>query len=208
MKTKIVVAIITIFVSQIVFSQEEPKTTTISQARKDHAKEILNYRYKGGYYSFERAFTKNIVYPEMAKHNCIIGISIVHVTVSCEGIITNLKVINPMGYGIENAISDFFNSTEGQWNTCKEDKYTSFEISIQFVVTGTETNTTDAMLVCEESSEGTSCNNDDYYIKRIEKYKENGNNKKLLRYLSIMICRDPYNTEYTDLRNKILKGEN
>lgn len=202
MKFKIVIAIIVLIFSVNCFAQEN----SIAKARKANIVKLLNYRYKGGYYTFEKAFNKNIVYPEVAKQNCIMGIALVQVTVDCEGVITKLKVKNPLGYGIENAISLFFKSTEGQWNTCKDDKYTSFEIPMQFVIKNTQTNTVDAMLVCEGENEGHVCNDDDYYIKRIEKYSKKGNNKKLLQYLSIMLCRDPYNSKYYDLRSEILSG--
>ncbi len=204
MNIRIIALLLLTLLSQVVNSQEN---ITISEARKNSVIEILNYRFKGGYYSFEKAFAKNAIYPEAAKYNCIVGIAIVKVVVDCKGVISELKVQNPLGYGIEDAISMFFNSTEGQWNTCKDDKYTTMVIPIQFVLKGTETNTTDALLICEESKEGVSCNDDEYYIKRIEKYKKKGNKKKLLHYLSIMMQRDPYNNEYSDLRSKILSGE-
>ncbi len=97
--------------------------------------------------------------------------------------------------------------TEGHWNTCRDEKYTKFEIPIQFKLKGCVTNNEDGLLVIEASNPGYLCNDDQYYIDKLEKYISKGKNKKALQYLGIMIRRDPYNTDYYDMRNKILNGE-
>jgi hypothetical protein len=180
---------------------------SISQARKDNLIELLNYRFKGGYYTFEKIFQLSVEYPPMATANCIMGIAIVSVKVNCEGVVGDLKIKTPLGYGIDNEISAFFTKTEGHWNTCRDEKYTKFEIPIQFKLKGCVTNNEDGLLVIEASNPGYLCNDDQYYIDKLEKYISKGKNKKALQYLGIMIRRDPYNTDYYDMRNKILNGE-
>ncbi len=81
---------------------------SISQARKDNLIELLNYRFKGGYYTFEKIFQLSVEYPPMATANCIMGIAIVSVKVNCEGVVGDLKIKTPLGYGIDNEISAFF----------------------------------------------------------------------------------------------------
>ncbi len=183
------------------------EVNSISQSRKDNLIELLNYRFKGGYYTFEKNFQQNITYPPQAVAHCIMGIAIVSFRVSCEGEVYNVRIKTPLGYGIDNEISSFFTQTAGNWNTCKDEKYTKFEVPIQFKLKGTETNTEDALLILETDNPGFLCNDDEYYIKKMRKYVSKGNNKKALQYINIMIHRDPYNTEYSELREKILEGK-
>lgn len=180
---------------------------SISQTRKDNLMTLLNYRFKGGFYTFEKVFQQNAVYPPVAIGNCVMGIAIVAFNVTCEGEVKNLKIKTPLGYGIDNEIASFFAKTAGQWNTCNDKKYTKFEIPIQFKLNGSETNTEDALLVIEADNPGYLCNDDEYYIAKMEKYIEKGKRKKALQYIEIMIRRDPYNTHYYDLRKKIMNGE-
>jgi len=182
-------------------AQEE---NSISKMRKDNLKELLNYRFKGGYYSFEKIFIQTAKYPAMAKANCVMGISIVSFRVSCDGVVYDIKNKTPLGYGIDNEISAFFAKTAGHWNTCHDEKYTRFEIPIQFKLSGTDTNTDDALLFFEEDNPGYLCNDDEYYIKKLEKYVAKGKDRKVLQYLEILVRRDPYNSYYQDLRKKIL----
>ena len=186
---------------------EGQEVKSISQTRKDNLITLLNYRFKGGYYTFEKVFKLNAVYPPVAIGNCIMGIAIVGFNVTCEGEVKNLKIKSPLGYGIDNEIASFFAKTAGQWNTCNDEKYTKFEIPIQFKLNGSETNTEDALLVIEADNPGYLCNDDEYYIAKMEKYIEKGKQKKALHYIGIMIRRDPYNDYYYDLRKKIMNGE-
>ena len=177
---------------------------SISKARKDNLIKLLNYRFKGGYYTFEKVFTQTVEYPPMAKGSCAMGIAIVSFRVNCEGVVYAIKNKMPLGYGIDNEISAFFTNTEGKWNTCRDEKYTKFEIPIQFRLKGTETNTEDALLVLEADNPGYLCNDDEYYIAKMEKYLAKGKDKKALQYLEIIVRRDPYNSYYQDLRKKLL----
>jgi len=186
---------------------EGQEMKSISQTRKDNLMTLLNYRFKGGYYSFEKVFQQNVEYPPVAIGNCIMGIAIVAFNVTCDGEVKNLKIKTPLGYGIDNEIASFFAVTTGQWNNCKDEKYTRFEIPIQFKLHGSETNTEDALLVIEADNPGYLCNDDEYYISKMEKYIKKGKQKKALQYIEIMIRRDPYNTHYYDLRKKIMNGE-
>ena len=204
---KLVLLVVFIVVAGIGNNLISQDSTSISKARKDNLIKLLNYRFRGGYYTFEKVFQQNVEYPPMASANCVMGIAIVSFRVSCEGEVKNLKIKIPLGYGIDNEISTFFAKTAGQWNTCHDDKYTRFEVPIQFRLGGTETNTDDALLVLEADNPGYLCNDDEYYIKKMEKYLDKGNKKKALQYVEIMMRRDPYNSKYSDLRKKLLEVE-
>ncbi len=203
---KIVLLFVFVAITGISNSLVGQEVNSISQTRKDNLMELLNYRFKGGYYTFEKMFQQNITYPPQAIAHCIMGIAIVSFRVGCDGEVYNVRIKTPLGYGIDNEISSFFTKTNGYWNNCKDEKYTKFEVPIQFKLKGTETNTEDALLILEAENPGFLCNSDEYYIKKMEKYLSKGKNKKALQYLNIMIHRDPYNTEYYDLREKLMNG--
>ena len=197
------VCIIFLSVSNQLISQE---TKSISQSRKDNIMELLNYRFKGGYYAFEKLFNQTVEYPQMAIGNCVVGIAIISFRVDCDGEVFDVKNKSPLGYGIDHEISIFFSETVGHWNTCNDDKYTKFEVPIQFYLAGTKTNTEDALLIIETENPGFLCNGDEYYINKIDKYISKGKYKRAMPYINIMMRRDPYNTHYYDLMKKAVNG--
>ncbi len=177
---------------------------SLSESRKDNLKSMLDYRYKGGYYSFERLFLKTVEFPEVAKMNCVTGIVIVVFEVDCEAEIQEVKIKNPLGYGIETQISNFFENTIGNWNKCDDDRYTRFNVSIQFKITGVITNTDDALLVVEGKIVGVQCYDDSYYLEKAEKMLEKGKGKKAIGYINVLIKRNPYHNEYTDMKQEAI----
>ena len=54
------------------------------------------------------------------------GIEIVRFEVDCEGKLKNLRITNPLRWGIEAEIQKFMNATVGNWNKCDDDKYTMY----------------------------------------------------------------------------------
>jgi len=177
---------------------------SLSESRKDNLKSMLDYRYKGGYYSFERLFLKTVEFPEVAKMNCVTGIVIVVFEVDCEAEIQEVKIKNPLGYGIETQISNFFENTIGNWNKCDDDRYTRFNVPIQFKITGVITNTDDALLVVEGKIVGVQCYDDSYYLEKAEKMLEKGKGKKAIGYINVLIKRNPYHNEYTDMKQEAI----
>lgn len=177
---------------------------SVSESRKKNIMKQLDYRFKGGYYTFEKIFNNNVTYPEMLERSCIMGIVIVSFEVDCNGEFVEFSFKNPIHKLINKEITDFFDLTFGQWNECKDEKYTRFEIPIQFRIKGIETNTTDAILVCEHESLGYVCNDDDYYFKKATKFIEKGKGKKAMQYIDMLIKRDPFNIEYYDMKKEAI----
>ena len=97
------------------------------------------------------------------------------------------------------------NATVGNWNKCDDDKYTKFEIPIQFMINETETNTTDAMIVLKTELTGYQCKADSYYKEKLDKALDKGQKKKALKYVGELIKRDPYNNEYHEIRKKLME---
>lgn len=178
--------------------------SSISESRKENLRKVLDYRYKGGYYSFERLFYKMVEYPEIAVQNCVLGIIIASFEVNCEGEIVKITLKNMLRLGINEEITKFFNATEGQWNNCDDKKYTKFDIPIQFTLDGTDTNTTDALLVVENETLGFDCHDDEYYREKAEKLLEKGKGKKALPHIDKLIQRNPYNNNFYEMKKKAL----
>lgn len=183
------------------FSQEEG---TPSASRKANIKQMLDYRFRGGYYSFERVFNQTVSFPPFAAHNCVMGIVVIAFEVNCDGELNNIRMKSVLGYGIKEEITKFFEATRGQWNKCDDDRYTRFEIPIQFRIKNVETNMVDGILICEVDDQGLMCQDDAYYLKKAQKYLKKGNTRKAMRNIEILLQRDPYNLQYYDMRKKAL----
>jgi len=165
---------------------------SISESRKKNIRSVLDYRFKGGYYSFERLFNKTVEYPEVAQQNCIMGIVVAGFEIDCEGEAVQVTLKNMLRYGIDEEISN------------EDDKYTRFDVPIQFTIEGTETNTDDAMLIKEAKTTGFNCNDDKYYLDRANKYLDKGKGKKAVQYINVLIQRNPYNSQYIEMRKKAI----
>lgn len=203
MRNKLILTII--FTLGFSFFGKSQNSTTVSESRKESLKSILNYRYKGGYYSLEKDFNTSVKFPETARINCRLGICVASLTVDCNGVLQEVSLKNPLKLGIDEEISNFFNSTSGNWNTCEEDKYTRIDIPIQFTIDGTETNSTDALFICVgERLPGQPCNPDEYYVKKAKKYLDKKNGKKALQNINVLIRRDPYNNSYVEMKKEAL----
>ncbi|MCF6169853.1 MAG: energy transducer TonB [Bacteroidales bacterium] len=195
-------AVFVFFLNGIAIAQE---ADTPAASRKANLKKQLDYRYKGGFYSFEKKFNKTVSYPELARMNCIMGIVVVSLVVDCEGIPKEIKMKTSLGYGTNDELTRFFRSTRGEWNKCVDEKYSRFEIPIQFIVKGTQTNMEDALFICEGEMPGHACNDDNYYLKKAKKALEKGHGKKALKYTNLLIQRDPYNITYTEMKTRAIE---
>ncbi len=191
--------------SSTVFSQS---VETVSASRKANLKNQLDYRYKGGFYSLEKKFNNMVTYPDFARMNCIMGIVVLSLVVDCEGVPREIKMKTALGYGTNEELTNFFTATQGEWNKCTDDKYTRFEIPIQFFIEGTETNREDALFICEGEMPGHTCNDDNYYLKKVNNSLEKGNGKRALKHINILLLRDPYNLTYQEMKKQALALEN
>ncbi|MBZ0243949.1 MAG: energy transducer TonB [Bacteroidales bacterium] len=196
-----------LFSTQIVFGQNlEELNERLTNQRFETQSKLLNYRFKGGSGEFERIFFEQVNYTEEARKNCIVGVVILTFTVSCDNNISDLKMRNPMHYGLNEELQKFIEATEGRWNTCQDEKYTRFEIPVLFTLKGTETSARGLLTLLGESP-GFACRSDQYFMERFERYKRKGKVKKALENLDQLIRRDPYNNTFYDLKRELLEGE-
>ena len=184
-----------------VFAQQ---TTTVAESRNKQVTNLLDYRFTGGTYTFEKLFNQTVTYPEAARKNCIQGIIIASFTVTCDGQLGFVTIKNPLHYGIDDEVKKFFISTNGHWNKCHDKKFEHFEIPIQFKLAGTESLTDEGLFTFEGKNPGYVCNGEAYYLEKAKKYLDKGKGKKAISYLDILIRLDPYNSEYFKLKKQAI----
>ncbi len=178
---------------------------TPAQSRKKQLTNLLDYRFKGGTYTFEKVFNTTVTYPDIARKNCIQGIIIASFNVTCDGNLGFVTIKNPLHYGIDNEVKKFFVSTNGQWNKCHDKKYEHFEIPIRFKLTGTKTNSDEGLFVFEGKNPGYVCNGEDYYLAKAKKYLDKKKPKKAIANLDILIRLDPYEQKYFEMKEQAIK---
>ncbi len=183
------------------FSQENMSP---AESRKKQISTQLDYRFKGGTYTFEKIFNNTVTYPDVARTNCIQGIIIASFDVTCDGKLGFITIKNPLHYGIDNEVKKFFINTNGQWNKCHDPKYEHFEIPIQFKLKGTKTNTDEGLFIFEGKNPGYVCNGEEYYMEKAKKYLDKNKPKKAIASLDILIRLDPYNQKYFEMKKQAI----
>lgn len=188
------------------WSQSTEMADQISESRNKTIRHQLDFRFKGGSGDFERVFFANVEYSPEARKACIMGVTIMSFKVDCNNKMSDFRLKNPLGYGLNEKMGTFFTSTEGKWNACTDEKYTRFEIPILFVIEGTETGG-NGFFVVEGKYPGFKCKNDAYFLEVFEELKGKSKSKKALHALDELIKRDPYNTTYYDMKKEYLKED-
>ncbi len=204
MQKKFIMALIWgfVLVAGPVSSQE---LANVAKTRNKQIHDLLDYRFRGGFYTFEKLFLQTVKYTDMARQNCIIGITIVSFQVDCEGTLRDVKIKNPLHYGLDQEIQKFMNATRGHWNKCHDNKYTRFSVPIQFTMEGTRTDTLDPVIVLNGKNPGYVCSSDDYFLGKAKEALAKRKGKKAQTYLDILIKRNPYNNEYYSLMKQAME---
>ena len=205
--TRSILVFLVLFSTTFVLGQNYAELNEkLTNQRFETLRALLDYRFKGGSGEFERVFLKHVAYTEPARKNCVVGTVVVTFTVSCDNEISELKLRNPMHYGLNEEIQKFIEATEGMWNTCQDEKYTRFEVPMLFTLKGTETSARGFLTLVGENP-GFLCRSDSYFMERFEKYSRKGKRKKALDMLDQLMRRDPYNNSFYELKNELLSGE-
>lgn len=202
MKKNFVIIGIFFLFGTIGYSQEN---FTPAQSRNKQISTLLDYRFIGGTYTFEKIFNTTVTYPDIARKNCIQGIIIVSFDVTCDGKLGFVTIKNPLHYDIDNEVKKFFISTNGHWNKCHNSKYEHFDIPIQFKLKGTKTITEEGLFTFEGKNPGYVCNGEDYYLAKAKKYLDKKKPKKAIANLDILIRFDPFNQSYFEMKKQAIK---
>ena len=184
------------------FAQE---SVSVAQSRNKQIHNLLDYRFRGGFYGFKALFLKTVKYTDIARKNCVIGIMVVSFQVDCDGNLHNIRIKNPLRFGLDAAISKFMEATKGHWNKCHNIKYTRFSVPFQFTMKGTQTDSLNAVISLLGKNPGYVCSGDDYYLRKAKEAMAKGRGKRAKTYIETLIRRNPFNTEYYDMMDKALK---
>ena len=184
------------------FAQESANIAT-SRTRQIH--NLLDYRFKGGFYSFERIFLQNAKYTDDARINCVIGIMVVSFQVDCDGTLRNIRIKNPLHHGLDDQVTKFMQATNGHWNNCHDNRYIKFSIPIQFTMEGTKTDSIDAVISLVGKNPGYVCNSDDYYLQKAKEALAKKKGKRAQPFIEILIRRDPFNNDYFDMMKQAME---
>lgn len=75
----------------------------------------INSRFKGGSEGFYRFMTENLKYPVESVNSKTIGYSITEITITPEGKIKEISIINPLDESIDNEIKAALEKTKNKW---------------------------------------------------------------------------------------------
>jgi len=164
-----------ILLSSFVISKNTiQETPTVEDARSSFYY-ILDNRFEGKSDAFLDLFNKTLTYPEEAKENCRMGLSKISFTIDKDGKMSKPKFNQQLGFGIEDALNDFFKKIDGNWKT--GNRQSEFEMTVGFrIKNGSINYRPDADLIVSAtplykfSTGDASCGNTDELFKKAEKY--------------------------------------
>ncbi len=206
-KKILLLGLIFFMLSGAAVAQENHTTGDVNIIRLKQIHTLLDYRFVGGFYNFEKLFFQTVSYPVQAQQNCVLGIMIASFDVNCQGEMTKLSIRNSLGNGLDKEVTKFLKKTEGHWNRCQDAKYTHFTIPIQFTLKGTETDSTIAALVYTGQNPGFVCFPDSYYLKKAQEALKKGKGKKAQPFLETLIKRNPYDNAYYKMLEQALNSQ-
>jgi hypothetical protein len=183
-------------------AQDTTLNDNLAISRNRGVKQLLDLRFRGGSGEFERMLISKVAYTPEARKNCLNNVVILSFSVDCNNNLSELKLRNAPYFGINEQLTVFYESIVDQWNTCVDERYTRFEIPVQFLIEGTKTSGR-GFIVIEEKNPGYKCKSDQYYLENIEKHRKKGRLKKALEMTDILIKRDPYNQDYFELKKSL-----
>ena len=163
-----------ILLSSFTFSHKSvEKIPTVEDTRSSFYY-ILDNRFEGKSDAFLDLFSKTVTYPEEAKENCRMGLSMISFTIDKDGKMSNIKYNQKLGFGIEKTLDTFLEKIEGKWKTGRQSE---FEMTVGFRIKNGKINyRPDADLIVTAtplykfSTGDATCSNTEDLFKKTEKY--------------------------------------
>lgn len=200
----IIALLLIIFVFQFpIMAQHMQLGDSLNEVRNQNIRHMLDLRFRGGTGEFERQLLAAVEYTAEARRNCVLGVVILSFSVGCDNELVNFRMRNPLGHGLNEQLRSFFESTDGNWNECDDDRYTRFEIPVAFMLDKTQT-TARGFFTIDGGNPGYRCRSDEYYWDRMNRFRERGRTKKALEMIDVLIHRDPLNSKYTEVKRALL----
>lgn len=199
----IVFAICILTLSSFVFSKNNTSSSnnTFTNNEVNSFYYVLDNRFKGGSDAFIALFEKKVKYPDNALENCRVGMSKINLKIDKDGSMT-FELTNPLGFGIDKAVSDFFELTKPEWKSWS--RVSELEMSIGFsIVTSKDSYYPhEADLVIKRqpaykwSTGDMFCATDESNTKKIKKLIKKKKYAKALPYIEEMLRRYPDSKEF------------
>ncbi len=175
----------------------------------------INSRFKGGSEGFYRFMTENLKYPVQSVNSKTIGYSITGITVTPEGKIKEISIINPLDESIDNEIITVLEKTKNKWiksKTLTTDQ--TFYVQVVYrmdYLAGLDPggdypvrdvyDFLEPVYIAEAVRKKIDLPEANDSIRaRISKSMKENKNEDALRYTCELIRRNPFNTELYQLR--------
>lgn len=190
--------------SSFIYSKNQEETILKNEACLDTGSSfyyVLDNRFQGGSDAFIEEFEKYVSYPQEAFDNCRLGLAKISAKITVDGKLEDLKFLNPLGFGIEEKLQNFFDKTSTNWKAWA--RSSNFEMTVGFsLITSKDSYYPDAdLLVLEKSAyrwatDNKFCDPDAKIQKRIKKYFKKKKYEKAIPFIEELMRRYPDNTEY------------
>ncbi len=110
-KTKVVLVVCLVVNFSVVYAQNSLDESVVNR------KPNLSERYIGGEEVLRKFIATNIDYPIFAMTNQTVGLSISSITISPEGKINAIDIVNPIDYSIDREVIRVLLETDGNWKS-------------------------------------------------------------------------------------------
>jgi hypothetical protein len=120
-----------------------PLITIISQDLNNDLKSPLfvEEQFKGGTIEFRKFITANIKYPQQSVEKAVVGLSISSCTITPDGAIENISIINPIDQHIDLEVKRVIELTKTKWNKSEDSISRTFYLQIYFILKGIQFDT-------------------------------------------------------------------
>jgi hypothetical protein len=100
-------------------------------------KKPIDYRFKNGEYGFSAFFSKSVTYPRASVKEGTIGNSITRLTLTPEGQLIGVDIINPIDSNIDNEVLNAIDRSREFWKKCDTINHNQvFFVQISFSLPG------------------------------------------------------------------------
>ncbi len=159
----------------------------------------LNEALVKGEKSFFQLFSLDIQYPEKARREGIMGLSVLSFEVDCDQNITNIQFHNKLGYGIEEELTRQLTSLSCQWKKCEVRlPETTIDLKLCFSINHVyEAREADIVINAFGNFKTLS---DKTLIRRLNKSLKKNQPETAITNVDLLLMRHPFNPEYKEVK--------
>jgi hypothetical protein len=175
----------------------------------------IDYRFKGGQDAFMKIMFENVRFPLDSRSS--IGLSVSRVSVTPQGKIAEIKILNPLSEEIDAMVTDLLKLTTDKWLKCDSvSKNQNFYLQVAFCVFNVQKDFLDknefpengmflkpVVVTGPQVSITPLLREDDYLTKQCLTNIQTGKYKRALPFINELIKRYPYSKDLYQLRLSI-----